>query len=68
MDLILLICLIAAPENCREERVRFSVEVMAPMACLSRAPSLIAQWSSPRPDWRVTRWRCGVPGADGYRI
>ena len=68
MEIILLACLIAPPNTCREERLRFSMEPLARQACTVSAPPLIAQWSNARPDWRVARWRCGVAGAEGYGI
>ena len=68
MELILLACLIGPPNTCQEERVRFSMEPLAGRACLVSAPPLLAQWSMTHPAWRVTRWRCGIAGAEGYRI
>lgn len=68
MELVLLVCLTAAPQTCHEERVRFSMEPMASHACAVTAPPLVAQWADARPALRIARWRCGVPGAEGYRI
>jgi hypothetical protein len=68
MELILLACLIGPPNTCQEERLRFSMEPLSGRACMVGAPPLLAQWSSTHPAWRVARWRCGVAGAEGYRI
>jgi hypothetical protein len=68
MELILLACLIGPPNTCHEERVRFSMEPLAGRACLVSAPPLLAQWSMTHPAWGVTRWRCGIAGAEGYPI
>ena len=68
VELIVLACLIAVPENCHEEHLRFSMEPVAGQACMVGAPPLLAQWSMSRPAWRVARWRCGIPGAEGYGI
>jgi hypothetical protein len=68
MELILLACLVATPNICREERLRVSMEPITGRACTVSAPPLIAQWSIARPAWRVARWRCGIAGNDGYRI
>jgi len=68
VELIVLACLIAIPDNCHEEHLRFSMEPVAGQACMVGAPPLLAQWSMTRPAWRVARWRCGIPGAEGYGI
>lgn len=68
MELIVLACLIATPADCHEERLRFSMEPVASHACMIGAPPLLAQWSMSHPAWRVARWRCGIPGREGYRI
>ncbi len=68
MELIVLAYLIATPDNCQEERLRFSMEPVAGKACVVGAPPLLAQWSLAHPAWRVARWRCGIAGAEGYRI
>jgi hypothetical protein len=68
VELILLACLVATPNTCHEERVRVSMEPISGQACMLGAPPLIAQWSMTHPAWRVARWRCGIAGADGYRI
>ena len=68
MELILIACLLASPNACREERVRVSMEPITGQACMMNAPPLIAQWAEMRPAWRVARWRCGIAGAEGYSI
>ena len=68
MELIVLACLIVTPDSCHEERVRFSMEPVAGHACMVGAPAILAQWSVLHPALRVARWRCGIAGAEGYRI
>jgi hypothetical protein len=68
MELIVLACLIATPDRCQEDRLRFSMEPISGHACMVGAPPLLAQWSLTHPTWRVARWRCGIAGAEGYRI
>ncbi|MEJ1160830.1 hypothetical protein [Prosthecomicrobium sp. N25] len=68
MELILAVCLLTSPENCREERLTISMEETAPMQCMIGAQTIIAEWSQTHPKWKVARWRCGVPGREGFRI
>ncbi|MBS7544926.1 hypothetical protein [Ancylobacter oerskovii] len=69
MELILSICLIASPGVCKEEAVSLNTEqVSLPTQCIMGAQPVIAEWSESHPKWRVTRWRCGRPGAAGKEI
>lgn len=63
VDLILTVCLVAAPEICREERLHF--EDRGPLLkCMFLAPAEIARWSKTRPKYRVVRWQCAYPGKE----
>ena len=68
MELVVLACLIATPNTCQEDRVRFSMEPISGQACMVGAPPLLAEWTLSHPAWRVARWSCNVAGARGYRI
>ena len=65
MELILWVCLVAAPQTCKEEHLSFSIEPVAEMRCLAGAMPIIAEWSGTHPKWRVARWRCGNPRLQG---
>jgi hypothetical protein len=69
MELILSICLIASPGTCKEEAVSLNVELPPiPIQCMMGAMPVIAEWSETHPKWKVTKWRCGRPGAAGREI
>ena len=68
MELVLAICMLTAPGECREERLSISMEETAPMQCMIGAQPIIAEWAQTHPKWKVERWRCGVAGREGYRI
>ncbi|MCJ8144192.1 hypothetical protein MKI84_14820 [Ancylobacter sp. A5.8] len=69
MELILSICLITNPGTCREEAVSVNLEQPTiPVQCMMGALPVIAEWSESHPKWRVTKWRCGRPGAGGREI
>jgi hypothetical protein len=61
MDLVLMVCLVASPETCREERVLVGAPLADARMCMSGAVPVIAEWCEDHPDWRVQRWRCGSP-------
>jgi hypothetical protein len=68
MELILSICLISSPLDCREEHISVSLERSDSMTCMITAPPMIAEWSNVHPKWKVVKWRCGPAGFDGKKI
>ncbi|MDQ0507497.1 hypothetical protein [Xanthobacter agilis] len=58
MFIVLYACLIQAPATCREEYINFSMEVSAPLACMTSSQVTLAQWSQSHPQWRIGRWKC----------
>ena len=68
MELILFVCLVSTPATCREEFVSVSLEPIPATRCMGGAQPMIAEWTAAHPRWRVARWRCGVPGAQGRQI
>ncbi|RWK41289.1 hypothetical protein [Mesorhizobium sp.] len=63
VDLILTVCLIANPDNCREEHLYFESRGSL-FQCMMLAPTEIAKWSQEHPKLRVKRWRCAFPNKD----
>ena len=68
MELVLTICLLAAPSDCHDEHLSVSMEQTTPMQCMIGAQSVIAEWLASRPKWKVTKWRCGPAGFTGKEI
>ena len=66
MNLVLLVCLISSPQDCREEQVAVSYELTDPRACMMGAVPVIAEWTDRNPDLHVTRWKCS--GASASQI
>ncbi|NEU12557.1 hypothetical protein G3T14_10455 [Methylobacterium sp. BTF04] len=60
MLILLSICLVAHPAQCREDRIDLSFESRSPTVCLRNSQSAIAKWQAEHPDWHVNRWRCAV--------
>lgn len=61
MNLVLLVCLAASPETCREERLLVSYELVDARACMMGSAPIIAEWIDANPEWQVSRWKCGGP-------
>jgi hypothetical protein len=56
IELVLIVCLAAAQESCREERPGFAGLSM--VSCVSQGQMLAARWLSEHPALTLTRWRC----------
>ncbi len=57
--LVMTVCLLAAPENCHEERLLLD---MPKMACDVLAQEIIAEWIGDHPAYlRRGGWRCEPP-------
>jgi hypothetical protein len=59
MELVLLVCLAAAPLEC--QKVRLAAEAVTPVGCLAQGLAAGAEWIGEHPDFRVAGWRCGAP-------
>ena len=66
VELILTVCALNAPDQCREQRLQFASQGSL-MQCMMQAPPYVAAWSGEHPGSRVTRWRCAYPGAAGQK-
>lgn len=58
MWILLTVCLMGTPNNCREERINWSMDRRDGMACLLLAQEYIVQWQSIHRHWQVSSWRC----------
>jgi hypothetical protein len=57
MELILVVCLQAAPDSCEERSIGLYPEMSA-MTCMMQGQPQIAAWSESHPTLRVARWTC----------
>jgi hypothetical protein len=56
MTLILVVCLSATPNVCKEERP--IVEAMSPMGCMVQGQQIAAEWVEEHPKWQLSEFRC----------
>lgn len=63
IDLILTICVIANPSDCREERLHFERHGNL-NNCMFTAPTEIVKWAQEHPHLRVVRWKCAYPSEE----
>lgn len=59
-DVVLAICMLSDPSQCREHRLQF--ESMGTLQdCIFDAQFYIAQWQQANPDWKVGKFHCEYP-------
>lgn len=58
LDLVLIVCLHAAPMECRKERMPFEG---SSMACAILGQMAAAEYIESHPKWRLSRWQCRRP-------
>lgn len=64
IELILTVCLATDSATCKVVRLPYVNEgqLVTPYSCAMGAMPEIAKWSEEHPQWKVTRWACGVAG------
>lgn len=60
MNLVMLVCLAASPQTCREERLLVGYDLADAQSCMMGSVPIIAEWADANPEWQVSRWKCGA--------
>lgn len=58
IELVLTVCLMTAPEECRQERMPFEGPLLA---CALQGQFAAVEWLATHPKWLLSRWKCGTP-------
>lgn len=61
IELVMTVCLMASPTDCRKERMPFEGPMMA---CAMAGQFAAADWLNAHPKWRLSRWQCGTASRD----
>jgi hypothetical protein len=63
IELVMIVCLASAPEDCQDIHLTYADEYATPMQCLMHGQPQIAQWIVEHPPiYTVKRWYCGSVG------
>jgi hypothetical protein len=57
MELILVVCLQVAPDQCEERSIGLYPDMTA-FTCVMQGQPQIAAWAETHPELRVARWTC----------
>jgi hypothetical protein len=61
INLVMTVCLLATPANCREERPEIGDASF--MSCVSQGQIYVVRWLAEHPAYDVRRWRCELSDA-----
>ncbi len=61
-ELVLWVCLMAAPDICNEKRLPFQAPTSL-MDCMWQGQTQMVRWLDENPQWHLKRWRCAPPEA-----
>ncbi|MEM6974416.1 MAG: hypothetical protein AAF577_16625 [Pseudomonadota bacterium] len=64
MELIIVACLLGAPQDCREHRLRLTIEGGDAAQCIYSSPPRVARWQVMNRKWKVDRWYCALISDD----
>ena len=59
ISLVLIVCLIASPDTCREERP--PIDVISAFECVLQGQQIAHDWLEDHPKWTLSGWRCEPP-------
>lgn len=62
IELVATVCLLAAPERCREMTLTFDADNVTPFACMTNGQFALSEWSTGHPGWRISRFTCRPAG------
>lgn len=60
VELVLLACLLKAPDKCETFRVPFDQEMLMPQ-CVWQSQLKAAAWAADHPDWVIRKFGCKMP-------
>lgn len=64
LELIVTACLLATPGQCKDHRVRLTVQGGDPQLCVYASVREIAHWQQLNVKWKVKSWRCAMTSED----
>jgi hypothetical protein len=64
LEMIVYACLVASPMECRDHRVRLTIQGGDPQLCVYYSVREIALWQQLHPAWRVKTWKCAFSTED----
>jgi len=58
MELILLVCLLTSPNNCKTVHLPITIENGQPMMCMMQSQAIMTKWVNENPKYMVKSFKC----------
>lgn len=58
IELVMSVCLISAPDSCKDVNLSYMSDRVTPQQCMYRGQITAARWSAEHPKWRIAKWKC----------
>jgi hypothetical protein len=58
IEIVLAVCAIQQPAQCKDVRLTYLAENVTPAQCIRYGQPEIAKWLESNPKWGVMRWKC----------
>jgi hypothetical protein len=63
IEIAAAVCMISAPERCRDISLTFEAESVNPGMCMMQGQTQLAEWTQSHPNWRIVRFSCRAAGS-----
>lgn len=62
IELIVAVCMIDQPSQCRDVYLNFEGDALTPQQCMMNGQQEMAKWLDDHPNYVIKKWRCGIAG------
>ena len=62
IELIVAVCMIDAPERCKDVTLTFEAENVTMRQCMANGQIALAGWIGEHPNWTIQKWSCNTVG------
>ncbi|MEM7505203.1 MAG: hypothetical protein AAF415_00545 [Pseudomonadota bacterium] len=64
MELIVIACLLSAPQECQSHHLRLTLTGGDPGQCMYSSLPRVSRWQVMHPKWKVKSWHCALVGLE----
>ncbi len=60
IEIVLSVCLLANPSDCKEISLAQMGEKVTPYVCMFRGQVAASRWAEQHPNYKISKWKCGA--------
>jgi hypothetical protein len=58
IEIVLSVCLLANPSDCKDVSLSQMGEKVTPYACMFRGQVAASRWAEGHPEYKIAKWKC----------